>query len=84
MAFGAYIKLLLAYCMYIGALFNKWQLKDRFAPIDSSVEVPALPIAICCENNNAMHRFTDVYIYVFMYILCWCYEYKLVLTKMSC
>ena len=47
----------------IGALFNKWQLKDRFAPRDSSVEVlvrPALPIAICCENNNGMHRFTEI------------------------
>ena len=33
----------------------KWQRKVCFGPIDSNAEVgPALPIAICRENDDAM------------------------------
>ena len=48
-------KLFLAYCLLIRLIFNKWQRKDHFAPIDSNAEEgPALAIAICRENSDAM------------------------------
>ena len=41
--------------LFSRAIFKKVQRKGCFAPIDSSGEVgPALLIAICRENGNAM------------------------------
>ena len=41
----AKIKLFLAYCLYFRAIFKEWQLKCRFAPIESNAKVgPAFSI----------------------------------------
>ena len=39
----------------------KWQRKVGFGPIEANAEVgPALPIAICCENGDAMLELTGI------------------------
>ena len=54
-------ELFLAYCLFIRPIFNKWQGKDRFAPIDSNAEKgPALRIAICREKADAMCEWTGI------------------------
>ena len=48
---------ILAYCLYIRPILTEWQQKVSFAPIDSNAKMgPALPIAFCRENSDAMHE----------------------------
>ena len=57
---GVETKLFLAYCLYFRPIFKEWQRKVGFGPIESNAEVgPALPIAICRENDDAMLKSTE-------------------------
>ena len=54
-------KLFLAYCLCIRPILNKLWRKNSFAPIGCNAEAgPALPIAMCRENGDALHRFTEI------------------------
>ena len=51
----------LAYCLYIRPILTEWQQKVCFAPTDSNAKMgPALPIAICCENSDAIRELTGI------------------------
>ena len=63
-------------CFNIRPIFEEWQQKDYFPPIDSSAVVgPLLLIAICPENGDVMHKSTGIlghaysvfFIYFFYY-----------------
>ena len=51
----------LTVCTLIRPILTEWQRKVCFAPIDSNAKMgPALPIAICRENSNAMRELTGI------------------------
>ena len=51
----------LTVCTFDQYILTEWQRNVCFAPIDSNAKMgPALPIAICRENSDAMRELTGI------------------------